>query len=130
MQMRRLALEARGGGNRLDLLFEEAQHMRTSIGGLWVVAGKRGVTCIFRGDLAASSCSVSANAVKYGMVLELGKRDRARGRFHDFRAQGLAPDGTKSVRVRVGSRLVTIPVINNSFAYRANRLIRIVGLIQ
>jgi hypothetical protein len=128
--MRAKALATITGGSRLGLRFDLAQHLKTPVGSLWAVDGNTGVICLFQDDLSAGSCGTASNAIKFGMVLETYKRTPSSGRFHDFRALGIAPSWAEAVRVRVGGKNSKIRVVDNAFGYRAEHPIRIRGLAR
>jgi hypothetical protein len=128
-KLRRRAREV-GGGRRLGLRFDLAQRLRSPIGDFWVVAGGKGIVCLFIGDVTSGVCGHIAAAIEDGMVLEVYKQVPPHGRLYDFRAVGIAPDRAAEVSVRVSGRELSLPVVENAFGHRADHPIRISDLVR
>jgi hypothetical protein len=129
LHLRREALEILGPAAPLRLHFDEARYVRTPIDfALWVVPG-RGVTCMFRTVRIVSSCRTTVYAYRHGMVLQTAKPGTSpRSRPSLFTLTGIAPDWTRTISVRAGRELRTIPIIDNVFADKARVPFQIVRL--
>jgi hypothetical protein len=125
--LRRLAKEVLGEPEDLGLSFAAARRAVTSGHiSLWVVPG-RGVLCMFRHPDMAVSCRPVSKAYRQGIALQIYKLGKAKsGPPESFMAIGVVPDGISGVRMRLGNRRTTAPVVANTFQVEARRPIKVV----
>ena len=115
-----------GGVTALKLRFAQAQHLASPDGSsFWIVEGK-GVTCLFRDGLPASSCRTSASAREEGIWLgTYSTSETEPGRPVAFLALGIVPGASTSVKVRSEGSQITIPVRNHLWALKSRFPIKV-----
>jgi hypothetical protein len=128
--LQREAVELLGGADDLGLYFANARYATTSNKvGLWVVPGD-GLICMFRAVQLVASCTTTAQAYRYGIVLQVYKPDREHDRPTEFASLGIVPDGVKKVPAKVGKQWTTIAVADNTFYVESRRPIGIPPTLQ
>jgi hypothetical protein len=94
--------------------FEDAHRLQTSRGALWLTNLRR-ATCVVQARDGALACDTTAHVARRGLVLNVYAVTRG-GRMHDFVLFGLAPDGTRRARLRVGDHRREVVVRGNAYA--------------
>jgi hypothetical protein len=109
-----------GGVSALHLRFTQAQHVNSSLGpSFWIVEG-RGVTCLFRDGMPASSCRTSVSAREEGIWLgTYSTRNGEPGRPVNFLAMGVVPRAIGSVVAHTGPSKGTVRVRRHIWALRS-----------
>jgi hypothetical protein len=110
-----------------DVPFEDAHRLTTPHGALWLVDLRR-ATCIIRARDGALACDTTAHVAHRGLVLNVYAVTR--GRRHDFVLFGLAPDGARRARVRIGHRVREVAVRGNAYAAGAREPITLDRLLR
>lgn len=123
-QMREGAMRTLAKAQSLRLRFDRARFAATPVGvGIWLVPGK-GVICIVEDVKPATSCNSTADVARGGLWLEVYALNARHEPTH-FLVLGIAPDGVDAVRATIGQTSVSIPVVDNIFARRAEAPITI-----
>lgn len=109
-----------GGVGPLHLRFAQAQYLVSSSGpSFWIVEG-RGVTCMFRDGLPASSCRTSVSAREDGIWLGTYSTRQAKpGRPVAFLALGVLPQAAGTVVAHTGKSKITVPVRSHIWVLRS-----------
>lgn len=121
---KRQAMERAVEGEHFGLMFQFAQEVSTHAGvNAWIVPGN-GFVCVMRAskDLPiAAGCNTTAETLKHGMSVVATDPPLRGHKDKRYLLLGIAPDGAKSATVKIeGGGRVTVPVINNVYAYRAH----------
>lgn len=106
------------------LMYQFAQRVRTQVGAdAWIVPGE-GYICVMRAPGGVAGCNTTAETINQGMSLvALDSAPHDRNDRKRYLLLGIAPDGVRKVTVRTeGGIEVTVPVIDNTYAYRAGRM--------
>lgn len=106
-----------------------AQLLRSPLGGLWIVNGRQGVTCIVQAEGLGLTCSATRDFLRRGLSLGVFAAPPSEQVLPEsFLLLGVAPDWVRGVNLRIGALSQTQPVVNNIYARRAAVPVMVAGL--
>ncbi|WP_445148887.1 hypothetical protein [Baekduia sp. Peel2402] len=98
--------------------FTDVQRGRTPRGDVWAVRGGA-IACVIQDGPGAVVCLPAARVAREGLMLGVYRTGR-NGAATRFRALGIVPDGTGTVRFDVGGAARSVPVSGNAYGATAH----------
>jgi hypothetical protein len=115
------------GAPRAALNHAQARFARVGSKGFWLVSG-RNIVCIAESGKGAVGCDTPQDFSRHGLNIGVfSPPKRPDGRLRRFVVFGVAPDGVRAVRARVGKRSISARVHRNAYMLRSKAPITVLG---